>query len=587
MLVNKELLASVAVAFFCQRDNLVGNLAGNSGILRSLKPLGCEGLDILAAALALQGLLHEVGNSLTCAVGTELHTQTEFAEVLEQGVLPCGAVAGCIGAVRAGREGCAIDGGATCSVGNHHVVTEQLGDGLDVGSLTATCAGAGELEQRLCKLAVLHVGHLVHILLVTHLLVKVVEVGLLCGVVDVRNHAQGLFRLCKAHVNAVAAAGAVVNRNGDCILVILEVGLALCQLETGGNLCGLLFGEEERTDCCMRADECAVVALDTFLCIPCRNGHGHAALFKCGGACGHCTVGVRHEGAYREGVACLGVDDIGNVLYEGGSQTVLVGVLELGGEVCPFCRNLNLGVFATAVYCSVVHVNHVLTLLAIGLHDCVLHVFHCILVGDDAGDLEECALEDGVGTSAKAYFSSNLGCVDDIYLNVLAADDCLHIVGDVLDGLFLVPEGVQQQGAAVLDALENIVLLKIGRNVAGHEVRGVHKIRGLDGLLTEAEVGAGVAAGFLGIVVEVCLAVKVSVGTDDLDGVLVGTYGTIRTEAVELALSGAGLHDGDFALDRKALEGDIVNDADGEVCLGLLGVQVIVYGNDLGGGGVL
>ena len=39
--------------------------------------------------------------------------------------------------------------------------------------------------------------------------------------------------------------------------------------------------------------------------------------------------------------------------------------------------------------------------------------------------------------------------------------------------------------------------------------------------------------------------------TDDLDGVLVGTYGTVRTEAVELALCSARLYDRYLFLDRK------------------------------------
>ena len=76
-------------------------------------------------------------------------------------------------------------------------------------------------------------------------------------------------------------------------------------------------------------------------------------------------------------------------------------------------------------------------------------------------------------------------------------------------------------------------------------------------------------------------------GTDDLDGVLVGAHGTVGAETVELALGGAGLHDGNLALDREGLEGHVVHDADGEVGLGLLHVQVVEHGDDLGRGGVL
>ena len=87
--------------------------------------------------------------------------------------------------------------------------------------------------------------------------------------------------------------------------------------------------------------------------------------------------------------------------------------------------------------------------------------------------------------------------------------------------------------------------------MASHEVRGGYQIRSLDGLVTEAEVRAGVTAGLLGIVVEVCLAVFGSMATDNLDGVLVSTNGTIGTKTVELALGCAGLHDRDLLLNGE------------------------------------
>ena len=337
----------------------------------------------------------------------------------------------------------------------------------------------------------------------------------------------------------------------------------------------------------MRANEGAGVALDTFFCIPGGNIHGHTTFFIGGGTGGHGAVGIWHEGAHGQGVTGLCVHDVGDVLHKSGSQTVLVRVFELGGEIGPLGRNLDFRVFSATVYGGVVHVHYILALLAIGLHDGVLHVLDGVLVGDDAGDLEEGALEDGVGTVAKANLCGNLGGVDDEHADVLAADDGFHVVGNVLDGLFLVPEGVEQEGAAFLDALEDIVLLKVGRNVAGHEVRGVHQVRSLDGLLAEAEVRAGVTATLLGVIVKVGLAVKVCVRADDFNGVLVGTHGTVRTQTIEFALGGAGLHDGNFALDGQALEGDIVHNADGEVCLGLFGIQVVIHGHNLGGGGVL
>ena len=63
--------------------------------------------------------------------------------------------------------------------------------------------------------------------------------------------------------------------------------------------------------------------------------------------------------------------------------------------------------------------------------------------------------------------------------------------------------------------------------MACYEVRSGNKVRSLDREVAESQVRAGVTAGFLGIVVEISLAILVGVGTDDLDGVLVGTDGTV------------------------------------------------------------
>ena len=76
-------------------------------------------------------------------------------------------------------------------------------------------------------------------------------------------------------------------------------------------------------------------------------------------------------------------------------------------------------------------------------------------------------------------------------------------------------------------------------------------------------------------------------GSDDLDGVLVGAHGSVGAESVELALGGALLHDGNLSLGGKALEGHVIHDADGEVGLGLLAVKVVVHGDDLRRSGIL
>ena len=97
-------------------------------------------------------------------------------------------------------------------------------------------------------------------------------------------------------------------------------------------------------------------------------------------------------------------------------------------------------------------------------------------------------MEDGVGTSAEADFSRNLGSIDDIEVDVLSGNDALYMVRNPLEGFSLVPKGVEEERTTVLDALENVILLKLGWNVAGNEIRSIHKIRRFDRSLSEAEV---------------------------------------------------------------------------------------------------
>ena len=77
--------------------------------------------------------------------------------------------------------------------------------------------------------------------------------------------------------------------------------------------------------------------------------------------------------------------------------------------------------------------------------------------------------------------------------------------------------------------------MDIGLAVAGDEVGIIDEVRHLDRRIAKAQVRYGDAAGFLGVISEICLGIHVSVITDDLDGTLVGTDRTIGTEAPELA----------------------------------------------------
>ena len=119
--------------------------------------------------------------------------------------------------------------------------------------------------------------------------------------------------------------------------------------------------------------------------------------------------------------------------------------------------------------------------------------------------------------------------------------------------------------------------------MAGDEVRGVDQVGGHDRALAEAQVADGDAAGLLGIVAEVRLRVHIGVVADDLDGVLVRAHGAVGAEAVEHAgdqAFGAGV---DLLAQLEGGAGHIVDDADGEVVLGLVLGKVVIDGLDHGG----
>ena len=113
----EELLADVAAAGLHQRDELVGNLLGLEGVLAVLDPLGEEGLDFGAAAVAGETFLHNALHAIAHLAGGGGHTEAELGVVLKQRVGPGGTeAAAVVAAVRCGRGRAAVDGRAARGV---------------------------------------------------------------------------------------------------------------------------------------------------------------------------------------------------------------------------------------------------------------------------------------------------------------------------------------------------------------------------------------------------------------------------------------------------------------------------------------
>ena len=123
--------------------------------------------------------------------------------------------------------------------------------------------------------------------------------------------------------------------------------------------------------------------------------------------------------------------------------------------------------------------------------------------------------------------------------------------------------------------------------MASHEVRRGHQIGRADRCVTETQVRAGEAARLLRVVREVSLAILVGVVADNFYTVLVGTHGTVGTEAVELSLEHASATESDFFYFGKRSEGHVVDDTNGEVVLGLGHSEVVEHADDLSGSRVV
>ena len=254
-------------------------------------------------------------------------------------------------------------------------------------------------------------------------------------------------------------------------------------------------GHHHRTDGSVRTNERTLVTLDTLGGIPFRNHGSDTAFFVCGGASRECTINDFLECADRQVVTALCHHRTHHLVDE----FRIVGVAlehEVGGaiQLSPFSRNVNLGDFTAAVNSCIVHVHDILTLLAVRLHDEFLHLLHSEVVRNDAGNLEECRLQDGVGTVAQTDLSSDLRSVDDVHVDVVEGQVFLHEIGKMFLGFSHAPRRVVEERTVLLQTAQTVIFLQVRRNVNGHEIGRTHEVRSQDGLVAETEVRTGVTA---------------------------------------------------------------------------------------------
>ena len=235
--------------------------------------------------------------------------------------------------------------------------------------------------------------------------------------------------LCRTYIHTVTATCTVKWRNLNAELVSLSVTKTLLELSTLWSCCYLLLSCEEWTDSCVRTNVCTLITLDTSIYIPTRNVYSNTTLLPSCSTIVPSTILATIKCRYREQVALKSVDWINNVANKLRTSSVNVLCSLSNNDICPLGRNLNLNYCScTCVNGCVVHIDDILTLLAIRLVDSLLHLLYSLLERNNVCDLEECRLHDGICTATKAKLCCDLCSVDDIEVDVVLCKICLHVV---------------------------------------------------------------------------------------------------------------------------------------------------------------
>ena len=100
LLEGENALAGLAAASLHHRNELIADLPCYGIVSSVLEPLGKQRLHLIAAAIAAETLGHKPGDGVAHTLASEMHTETKFAEVLEERILPCRSASLCVGAVR-------------------------------------------------------------------------------------------------------------------------------------------------------------------------------------------------------------------------------------------------------------------------------------------------------------------------------------------------------------------------------------------------------------------------------------------------------------------------------------------------------
>ena len=271
-----------------------------------------------------------------------------------------------------------------------------------------------------------------------------------------------------ADVDAGAAAGAVLGGDLEGGLHAGELlALRVDRLEGGGGALGVLGLIGLEPDDGVGADHGALAALDADLRIPHGDLLGDVALLVLGGAGGEGAV--LGELGDLEALALVGdhlaEDSLTNC---GASAGTGLFMWSLRGGLAGYF-DLVVSVRARSM-AAMFFCDDVGALPVVGLLRVLLDELDGLVLGEDAGDLEEGGLHDGVDAAAHAGLLGDGHAVDHVEAELLVDDGLLDLGGDLVPDLVGGEGAVEEEDAALLGVGEHVELLEEGELVAGDEV---------------------------------------------------------------------------------------------------------------------
>ena len=156
----------------------------------------------------------------------------------------------------------------------------------------------------------------------------------------------------------------------------------------------------------------------------------------------------------------------------------------------------------------------------------------------------------------------------------------LHLSRKFFIQFFDTPRAVEEVYTAIFQVRCRVIFLDICRSMTANKISRAYEIGRMNRFVTKTEMGLGKATGLHGVISKVCLCVFISIETDNGDGVLIGTDCTIAATTPDFCRNLARIIDVEFFC-RQGCKCNIIDDADSEVVLRCILIEVFVYSSNL------